>query len=56
MKTNIEITIGELMDRGKWLEACELLGLNEWCVNEGISNTKDIVDLTIEEAKKLRLL
>jgi len=52
----ITVTLGELMDRGAWLEACELLGLNGWALKEGLASDNDEVTLTTDQARQLGLL
>lgn len=53
---NVTVTARELLDRLVWTEACEMLGLNEWAVNEGRMSADDTVALTVEQADKLGLL
>lgn len=45
-----------LMDKGVWMEACDLLGLNSWAVNEGFMDSHEKILLTNSQAKKLGLL
>lgn len=52
----ITITARELLDRGLWDQACELIGLNVWAINEGLMDSSDEVTLTQEQAQKLGLL
>lgn len=56
MEMEIKITINDLLDKGIWQEACEILGFNEWAVNEGLLDGDDIVTLTEEQARTLRLI
>ncbi len=50
------ITGREALDKGVWIALCELLGWNEWAINEGqMEETEDII-LTEDEARKLRLI
>lgn len=53
---NISITFGEAMDRGIWLDLCDLKGINEWCVNEGCADGSEAVHLSVDEAQQLGLL
>lgn len=46
----------ELMDRGAWIRACKLLGLNEWAVNEGMMDSDHEITLTDAQARELGLL
>lgn len=52
----ISITAGEAMDKGIWMEICELTGLNDWAINEGLMHRDDTIDLNEEQAKKLGLI
>lgn len=49
----VRITARELFDRGIWMEACELTGLNDWAISEGRMDYSDIVELTEVQAKQL---
>lgn len=52
---SIKTTLGKLIDNYDWGEVCEVVGLNEWCLNEGLADREDEVELTPEEAKKIGL-
>lgn len=49
-------TARELLDRGVWLEFCELRGINEWAINEGRMDDDEQFNFTPDEAKKLGLI
>ncbi len=51
----ITITAQELLDKDVWLEACNLLELNEWGVNEGVIKPEDEFTLTEHQARELDL-
>ena len=53
MSIEITLTLGKLMDNYDWEEVCEVLGLNEWCLNEGLTDREDEIEITLEQAKKL---
>ncbi len=53
---NIKITAEEAIDKGIWEELCEIKGLNEWCVNEGLMDSDHEISLTEKEAKELGLI
>jgi hypothetical protein len=55
-RIQVTVTVRELMDRFVWSEACGLLGLNSWAVNEGQMDSGDRVTLTLEQARTLGLL
>jgi len=50
----ITVTVSELIDAGVWLNACQLLELNEWGPSEGRGDFE--IDLTAEQATQLGLL
>ena len=50
------IAVREIMARGLWLEFCELRGINEWAVNEGMIDSDEEYTLTENEAVKLGLV
>ena len=52
----ITLTVDELMDKDLWIEACELLGINEWAVNEGLMDSDEELTFTEEQAHKLGIL
>jgi hypothetical protein len=52
----ITVTARELLDRLVWDQACDMLGLNEWAINEGRMDASDTVTLTLAQAAELGLL
>jgi len=56
MRKEITITYGELLMNYDWELACDLLCLNEWCINEGLVDSSDEVTLTEEQAIALGIL
>lgn len=51
----IVTTPAELLDRLRWDEACEMLGISEWAVAEGQMDIHEEITLTEEQAAQLRL-
>jgi hypothetical protein len=49
------MTAREIMDKGLWMEFCELRGINEWAVNEGLMDSDEEFVLNEREIKKLHL-
>jgi hypothetical protein len=47
------VTIGELMDIGLWQEYCEATGRNPYCVNEGLADRDDELDINSDLAVEL---
>ena len=50
------LSASELMDRGLWLEFCELRGINEWAVNEGMMDSDEEFVFSEDEAATLGLI
>lgn len=51
----IKTTYRYIMDNCDWEKVCEIMGWNEWMINEGLCDDKDECELTFEEAQKIRL-
>lgn len=56
MEITVQITARELIEKGLWVEACELIGVNEYAVNEGMMESDEKLTLTEEQARQLGLL
>lgn len=52
----IKITLGEMNDRLIWEEYCAEAGLNPWCLNEGLADADEEVELTEDQARRFGLL
>lgn len=52
----IGITVGELVDKGVWLNYCELTGTNEWSINEGLIDSDEVLNLSEQHAIQLGLI
>lgn len=52
----ITITVKEICDRHLWQEACDVLGINEWSLNEGRIDYDEVLSVSDEQARKLGLL
>jgi len=52
----ILITAGELQERDKWLEFCNMKGVNVYALKEGLMTDDEEFTLTEEEAKELGLI
>jgi hypothetical protein len=51
----IIVTANDLIDKGVWDEACDILGLNIWAVNERLMDSNEEIILTEDQAAKLGL-
>ena len=59
MKTAIKrifVSANDLIENGLWDDVCSLLGLNPWCVNEGLMSGDEEIELTAEQAQGLGIL
>lgn len=52
----VRISADDLMDRGAWERACDMLGINPWAVKEGLMDSGRRLTLTLEQARTLGLL
>lgn len=52
----IVVTVREILDKGNWFEFCEIFGINEWAVNEGLIEDTEEFELTMEQAQTIGLL
>lgn len=49
----VTVTARWLLDHDLWVRACEMTGLNEWAIREGLMISADIVTLTLSQAIEL---
>jgi len=50
-------TYGEISDKAwDWNDACDILGINPWLLNEGRADRYDEVCITIDQAIQIGLL
>lgn len=55
----VVVTAREIFDSplvGAWDKACDMLGLDPYCVNEGLMDSDEQLTLTVEQAKELMIL
>ena len=52
----VTLTADEIMNKGLWDEFCEMKGINEWAMNEGLMDGNEEFTFTRREAIKLRLI
>lgn len=52
----LTLTASEILDKGIWEEFCELRGINEWAINEGLMDDTEEFIFTEEEAIHLGIL
>lgn len=52
----VRVTLGEIYNFGAWDIYCDTVGLNRWCLNEGMADSSETVCLTPHEVKKFGLL
>lgn len=56
MKMKITVTLREILHNGDWDAFCKDTGTSEWCLNEGVVDGDCEVTLTLEQAKKFKLI
>jgi hypothetical protein len=47
------LTAREALDRGIWTQLCELKGLNQYAINEGMMDDSQEIELNDAEAREL---
>lgn len=52
----ITITASRLMALGLWIDACDLLGINEWAIKEGLMEYNHEITMSDAQAKQLGIL
>lgn len=52
----VTITAGELIDQGRWQQACGVLGIGEWAVSEGLMDRDDEIVMEASEAFRIGLI
>lgn len=51
----IKTTIKEIMERANWNKFCNIFEINPWCLNEGLADGSEEVEITIEQAQEIGL-
>ena len=49
-------TANEIMVCGDWLKFCEIKGINEYAMNEGLMSGNEEFELTEDEAREIGLI
>ena len=52
----VKVTARELIDKGYWDDVCRMTGLSIWCVNEGLIDSSEEIELTEAQARQIGLL
>jgi hypothetical protein len=52
----MNLTLGEILHNFDWDKACEVIGLNPWCLNEGLACSDDEIELTDDQAREIGIL
>lgn len=52
----ITVTAQQLLNRGIWMEACTLLGINEWAIKEGLMDYSHKINMTESQARTLGII
>lgn len=51
----ILVTAGEMLEKYNWNEFCDIVGLDPYCINEGMDENREF-ELTKKQAEELRLI
>jgi len=55
----IKVKLGDVLGAplsSAWGRMCKKYGINEWCLNEGIADDDDTVDISLEDAELYGLI
>jgi hypothetical protein len=60
-KSEIKVTLklGDVLNASNnnaWFQMCEKYGVNEWCLNEGIANFENTIEVNLEDAEQWGLV
>ena len=50
----VTVTLGQVLDApliGSWEKMCSKYGINEWCLNEGMADSNDTIEISLEDAE-----
>jgi hypothetical protein len=55
----VKVKLGDVLEAprvGAWGKMCEKYGINEWCLNEGIADSDDTIEVSLEDAENWGLV
>lgn len=58
-KVTVKTTLGEILHApyiNSWDDFCEKYGYSEWCINEGRAEEDEVVEISLQDAKRYGLL
>ncbi len=50
----VRVKLGDVLDApyiNAWEQMCEKYGINEWCLKEGIADSDDTIEVSLEDAE-----
>jgi len=53
-KVMVTVTLGDVLDAplmDSWNQMCLKYNINEWCINEGLSDRDDTIEVSLEDAE-----
>jgi hypothetical protein len=53
-EVKVIVKLGDVLDApyiNAWEQMCEKYGINEWCLNEGMSDSDDTIEVSLEDAE-----
>ena len=49
----MQITPCELFELDVWVEYCDLKGIDPYCISEGLMDTDEVLEISIQDARDL---
>jgi hypothetical protein len=53
-KTKVTVKLGDVLGAPywkSWREMCDKYGVNEWCLSEGLADSDDTIEVSLEDAE-----
>lgn len=58
-EVKVTVTLGEILNApymSAWEEMCGKYGINEWCINEGMADSDDTIEISLQDAESWGLI
>ena len=58
-EVKIKVTLGDVLNApllGAWEQMCEKYGIFEYCINEGMAEEDDTVEISLEDAEHCEII
>ena len=53
-KIIVSVKLGDVLHApyiNAWQDMCQKYGINEWCINEGLAESGDTIEVTLDDAE-----